>query len=370
MNLWTTTLAASCLLAGIVPQDPSGTASSGKLTRVAPAPQDARAFPSQGRRTREARREQDLDDWRARLTADDLDERERAYEELVTEAQGDPALQAALEEWSRDASDLDLAWSARLALRELRSPARLSPWSHRFGPGAIDGFGFDPRAWPDPQALLDQFHQRFERGFGVPQPAEPGASSSFESVSIQMDDDGVKCKVTKRVEGEEVTEEYTAKTMEELLEAHPELRDELKVEAFGPGALPFGGGFLDRFGFDRFGFDPYRPGLPAPRAGDVRTDVLGVYVAPLTPEESQALALEPGQGLRIERVEPGTIAAQLGLQRGHVLVEIDGHPIGTREDITARLSQRAPDGPLEIKVIDRWGQERKRVWKPDAGKQI
>ncbi len=49
-----------------------------------------------------------------------------------------------------------------------------------------------------------------------------------------------------------------------------------------------------------------------------------------------------------------------------MLVEIDGQPIRARDDITARLRARAPDGELEITVIDRWGQERKRVWRPDA----
>jgi serine protease Do len=102
----------------------------------------------------------------------------------------------------------------------------------------------------------------------------------------------------------------------------------------------------------------------------VRTDVLGVVVVPLVSEESQAFALEPGLGLRIERVEPGTIAHQLGLQRGQVLVEIDQTPIRTRDDISRKIKERAADGALEVIVVDRWGQRRTRTWKPDAVRQF
>src|SRR5688572_13676480 len=114
MNLWTTTIAASCLLAGIAPQDPAGRTFGGKLIRVAPAQQ---ADPL----ARSELEVEDLEGWRKRLSAEDLDERERAFDELVAAAQRQPALQQALEEWSRDAADPDLAWSARLALREMRA---------------------------------------------------------------------------------------------------------------------------------------------------------------------------------------------------------------------------------------------------------
>ena len=112
----------------------------------------------------------------------------------------------------------------------------------------------------------------------------------------------------------------------------------------------------------------YRKVLRAMRA--LRTDVLGVRVQPLTQEQSQQLDLEPGVGLRIDSTDPGTIARTMGLQAGHILIEMNGRKLKSRDDITEELKKRGADGQIECVAIDRWGQHRTYTWKPDPGRQL
>ncbi len=310
-----------------------------------------------------------LEIWREQLAASDLDLREAAFDRCVKAARRDTNLRAEVQHWARDSTTApELAWTARLVLRELGAPLRgfdtHSPWTFEFDPGFG---GVDPQQWiEDQQRHWDALLGR------VPEPNAQDTSSNFESFALEQSEGGVTCKVTRRQDGRDVTEEYSAASLEELLQAHPELREHI-----GADASPHFGGLRALRGFSLDGFGPFEgwnldPPAAAPRASDevVRTDVLGVLVQSLTVEEARALGLESGLGLRIERVEDGTIARHLGLQRNQVLIEINHVPIRTREDITAQIRARAANGELEVIVVDRWGQKRARTWKPDSGKQI
>ncbi|MFT5050214.1 MAG: hypothetical protein ACI8QZ_001613, partial [Chlamydiales bacterium] len=59
--------------------------------------------------------------WRRGLAQPDLDHRFGAYLELVERAASDPLVEELLLAWAHDDSDVELAWSARLGLREARS---------------------------------------------------------------------------------------------------------------------------------------------------------------------------------------------------------------------------------------------------------
>lgn len=331
-NLFGATLGASLPFAGNAPPR----APQAQLVRVAPAD------PAQ------------LADWRKRLESTDLDLREQSFGALIDAARRDPRLERALEDWARDENARELAWTARLALRELRESA------------PPIGLMFDPFARGlDIDALRRQMLEGLDfRPFDTAPPAGGGLQVQSESLSLETGPDGVKCRLTRKQNGQDVTEEYQAESIEKLLEAHPELRSKLG----GGSASPFGAGPRWR-GFE---LQPQwlQPPLDASPSSSVRTDILGVAVLPLSTEEASALALEPGNGLRIERVEPGTIAQQLGLQRGHVLVEINGLRLRSRDDISAQLKARGASGALEVVVIDRWGQRRTRTWNPGTGKQV
>ncbi|NUP97371.1 MAG: PDZ domain-containing protein [Planctomycetaceae bacterium] len=303
--------------------------------------------------------------WKKRLAQEDLDLREQAFDLALDAALRDGGLRSALESWAKDTSAPELAWTARLVLRELRErqdplaafggqrALQLDPLAPGFGPG-IDFDTLRRRMFEDLGLVPGLQNQ------GTPlAPAQPSIQAQSESFSLESGPDGVKCKVTKSVDGKEVTEEYEAKTIEELLEAHPELRERVG-----------GNGMSFRFGTPLgSGAAPTDPFGWLTLAPSVRTDILGVAVTSVSAEESGDLGLEPGLGLRVERVEPGTIAQQLGLQRGHVLIELNGRKLRTRDDITEMLKARDKSGALELLLIDRWGQRRTRTWKPDDKRQ-
>ena len=78
------------------------------------------------------------------ITAADLAERERAFDEMVARARADLTAREALEGWAEGADEL--AWTARLALRELRQRGGLV-WrplhvDQGWPPTGVQGFRF------------------------------------------------------------------------------------------------------------------------------------------------------------------------------------------------------------------------------------
>src|SRR5689334_6344372 len=256
------------------------------------------------------------DDWKKRLSDSDLERRESAFDEVVERARGDRELRKSLEQTAQATDAPELAWTARMALRELRRAA--------------------------PNRAFDDLRQRFdalERNFGGMDsmfedlrsqlgtfPALPphsrGTTQQFQGYSLQIGPDGVTLESTENTDGNGEKKTYKAKDMQELLQNYPELKDKIGgSEHFDLQGGP-GGWFFLRDGL------PENDWLRSPRPSQQPpTDVLGIYSQKLTPEQAKELELEPEQGLRIESVKPGTIAQILGLRRGDTIVELDGQPI-------------------------------------------
>jgi hypothetical protein len=287
------------------------------------------------------------DRWRERLREPDLDRREQHFGRLIEAVRRTPRLRTSLEAWAADTADPELAWTARLALREL---ARQPAWGFQVGPGA-QGFGPHNPWFSDPF----QAFRRDPGGGGIPDLEsllpEVGAGGS-ESFRLSMGPDGVRLEVTRTVDGESSTTVYEGESLEALLEANPELESKLRGNArgFALGRVPL------------FEAPRKAPAEPAP----VRTDVLGVFLRDLTVEERQRLALDGEVGLYVEDVADGTIAALLGLRQGHVLVELNGRVLKTRDDVTAALAERDPEGEVTVVLVDRAGRRRPRTWRPAA----
>ncbi len=272
----------------------------------------------------------DPDLWAARLTDGDLDRREAAFEELVALAARVPEVRAWLE--ARAAGADELAWTARLARRELEraaaSPVDADPltrWFDRFD--RFDPFGgrdpFESLRGADPfgrgRSAFDALEQLFRA---------PGALG----LRVQVGPDGVQVQVEEVTDGERSLRTYRAESLEALLQAHPELTPRI-------GAVP---------------------GASAP-AGGVRTDILGVRVAPSDPSGG-----EP-EGLVVFDTEPGTVAHLLGVSRGDLLLELNGRPLRAVGDISEALAARTQDGEIRLRWRTAAGAETVRVWGPGAG---
>jgi hypothetical protein len=364
-----TVLASAAALAGAAPlaspRGPWMQEDAGGLVRLDPVPQ--------GEAPHGLRLDGGQDDpfaadqWTSKLTDADLDRREEHFDELVGIARRSAAARRWLEERAADTSDPGLAWTARLVLREAGAKARFlermhpglrglrTPGMNHLQQGLRnllggDPFGFSPMLPP-------------------PGPPQSGRiSTRSQGVQIQTGPDGVKVTITETVDGEESSKTYEADDLDALLEAHPELRGKLhgterKFELrfddslFGPKGF-YGTNPLELF-------EHRAPRIPAPGRGEsVPTDVLGVYIEPLTDAEAELRGLDPGNGLLVHGREPGTIAHVLGIGAGDVLLSINGVPMDGRERVSEVLDARPPDGELAVVWLDSDGIEQRRTWAP------
>jgi hypothetical protein len=358
-----------------------GAAAQSGLRRVPAAPDEksngALAAPVPGA-------DFDASAWSERLSDAQLEQRERAFDELLQLARREPAARAWLEERSRESGEL--AWTCRMALRAL--------------PPAHAPFGMsDPDAMADIRARIEQLQQRLEqlgapgsvhapRAFRfafppqalAPSAPAPSAKSTRESFTLEQGSGGCVLKITRGAGDDERVEEYRAESLEALLQAHPELREvmgniDASAQVLELPQLFFGGpGFSGTrawgslppgFGSALAPSGPLGWSWPdGPSAGEMRTDLLGVWIDPLGAERRAQLELPEGRGLLVARVEPFTLASVLGIAAGDVLVELNGRAIASRDDVSAALAEREPQAELRATWFDSMNQKRTRSWRP------
>jgi len=328
--------------------------------------------------------------WEEKLATRDLEERERAFEALVDLAVADDAAREAVRAWSTDAGRPELAWSARLALREVeRRPGTHLRALKNFGGGAMG----------DLRGRFEELEQRFggldsmfgdlqrdlDRLFSNPPPIAPGAvphgspRAQSQAFRLQVGPDGVKIEVDEDVDGQKSTRTYTGKTLADVLEANPELKD--RIGTGGAHGFFFGGGGPGQgFGLrSPFEAGPDRRLRPTPNGGDrwstpakpllapetpakTRTDILGVLYTKPSAELRKQRQLEEGVGLEVERTEAGTIAAALGVETGDVLVALNGRTLRDREDVVGALRDRQPGEPVKLELVDARGRRHTLTW--------
>ncbi len=358
------TLASSTLRA----QEPEAP----QLRRVDPAPAEPRSDPL----ARVFSRQFDREEWKALLATPDLDQREKNLDDLLRRARIDPLTRVFLEELVRDADHPELAWTARLALREL-GPARF-PLR-----GGLPG---------DPFQLHERFEDMFRElwadqggmGFFVRPPRNPSAplstpGSSSRSVQVQQDPGGARVVITENVDGQEKTRTYEGASLDEILQENPDLARELESSGVSLGESK---GDLDlrfRLGSPWRGWGPFgerdgaypgdpgaerRPVAPQEKSQPLRSDVLGVVAKPLAPERARELGLEVGQALQVRTAYEGTYAHLLGVRAGDVLLELNGVVLRTEEDISRVMRSRAADDELTLVWIDGLGQRHTKSWSP------
>ncbi len=340
-------------------------AKAGGLRRVEPSPDEALPTPGASARF-------DPEEWLGLLEERDLDRREGHFERLVKRARKDPSAQTFLEELSQDGNFPDLAWTARLALRELRQRPgfAVAPLDEFFGG---PGQGRLEELLPDFQVFRLDPDRLFPPGsqswFNA-----PGTSSESRRVTVEETGDGCTIRVTENVNGEEVNREYSGESYESILESNPELRDELTDSRMGGLRVHLGDkplGELFQFGPLRFG-DEGRPRIYFSQRGlspePMRTDILGVRVRPVPAERAAALGIEQGTGMLIDSVFPRTIAHALNLRSGDVILSVAGTKVASAEDITRLLAERETSD-FTVGWIDADGVRHEANWAstPSAG---
>lgn len=104
---------------------------------------------------------------------------------------------------------------------------------------------------------------------------------------------------------------------------------------------------------------PEKRAVQVVRIGPERGAWLGVALEDVDAELARGLKLDPPQGARIERVEPGSPAEKAGLAQGDVLLRFDGERVRSAAQL-ARLVRETPAGRrLELEV-----------WRDGAARQL
>jgi serine protease Do len=85
--------------------------------------------------------------------------------------------------------------------------------------------------------------------------------------------------------------------------------------------------------------------------GKVVRGYLGVSIQGVDPQMAKAFGLSSGGGALIGDVSPNGPAAKAGIQRGDVVLEMDGQAVNGADDLSVRVSQMAPGTVAHLKVF-------------------
>jgi hypothetical protein len=197
--------------------------------------------------------------------------------------------------------------------------------------------------------------------------------SSSQGVSVTIGPDGVRLEIDKKnEEGETEREVYEAPDMEAFRENYPEIAEQYMT---GYGGRSF---LLGPEGFRVFGIRPNlrlqsspllrnRRGDTQPRVLDVVPEEaieltpppegkrLGVLIQGLAPDDRDDLGLDEGVGLLVVEVQGDTLAEDLGVREGDIVLEIGGLEIRGVEDVQEALGAIKAGEPVPV-VVNRQGQ--------------
>jgi serine protease Do len=93
------------------------------------------------------------------------------------------------------------------------------------------------------------------------------------------------------------------------------------------------------------------------KTGKVTRGYLGVSIQAVTPDLAKAFGLPSAEGALVGDVTPDSPGAKAGLQKGDVIVSLNGQAISDYQDLRLRISQSAPGENVKLDVY-RNGQKR------------
>jgi serine protease Do len=85
--------------------------------------------------------------------------------------------------------------------------------------------------------------------------------------------------------------------------------------------------------------------------GKVIRGYLGAWIQPVTPDIAKAFGLSQIQGALLGDVEPTGPAAKSGLQRGDIVLAMDGKPIADSRDFRLRVAMTKPGTVVKLKIF-------------------
>ncbi|MBL9076065.1 MAG: PDZ domain-containing protein [Planctomycetes bacterium] len=345
-----------------------------------PAPKPASGTEAEGRRSAE-----DLigdlgdDSFRARLEA------ERSLRAL-----GEAALPA-LRKAAESSTDHEVQWRARRLIRQIERGDSRGLVQRGQDDVARPRTGSLPR--DGLQGDFDQFFREMEQRFGLDIPrarffhddffrdlqeqmqATPGAS---RGMSMQIGPDGaVRVEIEETdAEGKSEQKVYEAPDMESFRAQYPDVLERGGLGGIGlrlwsdvdPMAQPFlrlQRGMAPLGGRPQPGFELLQP-VPAPDLANR----LGVSVRPEIPAElREHLELADGQGLMVQGVAEGSLASELGLRVGDIVLRVGGEAVGAPADVQAALARIAAGDEVAVTFLRKGSEQVAKAKKPQPPAQ-
>lgn len=87
------------------------------------------------------------------------------------------------------------------------------------------------------------------------------------------------------------------------------------------------------------------------KTGKVRRGYLGVMIQEVTPDIAKAFGLSSAEGALVGDVTADSPGAKAGLQKGDVIVAMNGQPITDFQDLRLRISQSGPGETVKLQVV-------------------
>jgi serine protease Do len=87
------------------------------------------------------------------------------------------------------------------------------------------------------------------------------------------------------------------------------------------------------------------------KQGKVIRGYLGAWIQPVTPQIAKSFGLSQPKGALLGDVEPGGPAAKSGLQRGDIVLEMDGQPITDTGEFRLKIAMMKPGTTVKLKVF-------------------
>jgi serine protease Do len=91
--------------------------------------------------------------------------------------------------------------------------------------------------------------------------------------------------------------------------------------------------------------------------GKVTRGYLGVYIQPVSPELGKAFGETAPHGALVGDVSSGSPAAKAGLEKGDIIVALDGKPVADSNQLRMDIAMMAPGSSADLKIL-RNGSER------------
>jgi serine protease Do len=84
--------------------------------------------------------------------------------------------------------------------------------------------------------------------------------------------------------------------------------------------------------------------------GKVVRGYLGVHIQDVTPELARAFGLKQGGGVLVGDVSSDTPAARAGLKKGDVILQLNGEPINSMNQLRVQIAQFAPGTSVKLEI--------------------